>query len=64
MYLLVPPAEFRADLVQERADLGFWEGHNSLDDPGDSLGTNRTEGPEENSRLVGIEDCGGTFEVH
>ncbi len=31
--------------------------------PADPLGTTRAEGPEENAGLVGIEDCGGAFEV-
>ena len=50
--------------VQQRADPVFRKRHDPADDPGDPLGTARTEGPEKNARLVGIEDCGCTFEVH
>ena len=50
--------------VQEGADSVFRERHDPGDDPGDPLGTPRTEGPEKNARLVGIEDRGGAFEVN
>ena len=62
--LLVPLGELSGDFVQQRADPVFRERHDPGDDPGDPLGTTRTEGPEENARLVGLEDRGCTFEVH
>jgi hypothetical protein len=62
--LLVALRKLSGNFGQQPADSVFGKGHYPGDDPGDALGTTRTERPEENPGRVGIEDCGGAFEVH
>ena len=61
--LLVALGELSADLGEQFVDAVFRKCHDPLDDRGDALGTTRVEGPQENARLVGIQDRGGTFDV-
>ena len=56
--LLVALRKLSGDFVQQPAGPVFRERHDPGDDPGHPLGTTRTEGPQENAGLVGIEDCG------
>ena len=62
--LLVALRELSGNSVQQRANPVFRKRHDPGDDPRDALGPTRTERPKENAGLVGIEDCGCTFEVN
>ena len=62
--LQVAKAEFSADFVKEPADLVFRYCHDSGNDSGNPLGAARSEGPQQNAGLVGMQKCGCAVELN
>jgi hypothetical protein len=60
----VPLGKFGGDFVQQRADAFFRQRHDAGDDPGDALRIPRTEGPQKNARLVGLQHGGRALHVN
>ncbi len=62
--LQVSEAEFSADFVKEPADLIFRYCYDSGNYSGNPLGATRSEGPQQNAGLVGMENCCCAAEVN
>src|ERR1700680_2681080 len=59
--MLVPLREVGADVFEQPRHLFFRNRHDPVDDSADPLRISRTEVPEEDTRLVGLENNGRAF---
>ena len=52
----MPFRKFGGDFLEQGTDLVFRKRHDPRDDPADPFESSRTEWPQKNARLVGLED--------